>query len=98
MTKRSVWWSWILGVLLVGCANAKADFHALVSGGMGVLVAAQNNPALVEEAKAALVLASDKALSPTDQAIVNQALAHVTVGNLGNAQALLAPLVAASAP
>lgn len=88
----------VLSVVLSGCANAKADFHAASSAVVGLLTVAADNPELLDEAKAGLSDLAGKALSPTDQAVINQALTHATAGNAKLAAADLTPLVTASAP
>ena len=87
-----------LALTAAGCKSATADFHAAASATLGVLTAAANNPAAVDEAKALLVDLATKTLTPTDTALVNQALGHVTAGAVGNAIAIVTPLVTASAP
>ena len=83
-------------VLGTGCATVQADIHAASTAALGLLTAAKNNPALVQETKDALSALAGK-VDPKDSAAVNAALAHVNAGNIDNAIALVSPVVAASA-
>ena len=84
--------------LFAGCSNAQADLHAASLAAVGILTVAASNPALLAEATDAVTLLGGKVLTPVDQALLAQALSHVTAGNAGAAAAVLAPVVAASAP
>lgn len=78
-------------------ATAREDFHAASAAALGLLTAAQQNPALVAEAKAAVVAVVTKA-APQDAAQVAQALGHIDAGNLALAAQVVQVSVQASAP
>lgn len=81
---------------LAGCASARADLHGAASTALGVVRAAEAHPELVAEAKAAVAAVASRA-DPADADRVARVLDHVNAGELEEAQAVLSPLVAASA-
>jgi enoyl-CoA hydratase/carnithine racemase len=96
---------WISGLLVTGLlactsaqvATAQQDFHAASAAALGLITAAQQNPELVAEAKAAIVTMVTKA-APQDAPVFASALAHIDNNNLAAAAAIVSVGVQASAP
>lgn len=92
----------VLILALCGCtstqiATARADLHSVAAAALGLITAAKNNPALVQEAADGLNALVVK-VDPKDGPAVAGALGHLNAGNLDAAALLVAPIVAASSP
>lgn len=89
----------VLGLSGIGACTAaqvqtaEASARDVFTKALGLVTLAAHNPEVVEEAKAALQKAVDKA-DPKDAANFSLALAHVNAGNIATAQQVLTVAVA----